>query len=148
VSILPNAGANAGGLRALSLLMGAFLIFMGIDKVDWLRDGGILAARLQKWLERAPPASRWYLETVAIPGAPVFARLVMLGEVAAGTALVCGFRVRLAAAVALLMVLNYHFACGVLFHYSYLTNGYGLPVLGGLLALALGGTRLPFSVSK
>ena len=45
------------------------------------------------------------------------------------------------------MVPNFHFACGVLFHYSDLTNGYGLPVLGGLLALALGGDRLPFSVS-
>jgi hypothetical protein len=36
----------------------------------------------------------------------------------------------------------------VLFHYRYLTNGYGLPVLGGLLALALGGSRLPLSLSK
>jgi hypothetical protein len=46
------------------------------------------------------------------------------------------------------MVLNFHFASDVLLHYSYLTNGYGLPVIGGLLALAIGGRRLPFSVSK
>ena len=29
---------------------------------------------------------------------------------------------------------------------EYLRNGYGLPVLGGLLALAVGGTRLPLSL--
>ena len=37
---------------------------------------------------------------------------------------------------------------GYIFKYSYLTNGYGLPVLGGTLALALGGARLPFSLRK
>ena len=142
-----QVGSSAGGLRALSLIMGVFFIFMGIDKTGWLTDNGILARRLQEWLAAAPLASRWYLETIAIPGAPVFARLVPLGEVAAGTALVCGFRVRLASAMALLMVLNFHFASDVLFHYSYLTNAYGLPVLGGLLALAIGGRRLPFGVS-
>ena len=143
-----HAGSRAGGLRALSRIMGVFLIFMGIDKIVWVMDGEILARRLREWLEAAPPVSRWYLDMVALPGAPVFARLVPLGELAAGTALVCGFRVRLTAAVALLMVLNLHFASDVLFHYSYLTNGYGRPVLGGLLALVIGGTRLPFGVSS
>ncbi|MGH9370914.1 MAG: hypothetical protein ACRD15_05230 [Vicinamibacterales bacterium] len=46
------------------------------------------------------------------------------------------------------MVLNFHFAMGVLLQYSYLWNGYGPPVLGGLLALVIGGARLPFSVSR
>jgi hypothetical protein len=45
-------------------------------------------------------------------------------------------------------VLNFHFASGELFRYEFLTNAYGLPVLGGLVALALGGGRLPWSVSK
>ena len=63
-------------------------------------------------------------------------------------ALLCGIKVRWAASVALLMVLNFHFASDVLFHYSYLTNAYGPPVVGGLLALAIGGTRLPFTLSK
>jgi uncharacterized membrane protein YphA (DoxX/SURF4 family) len=141
-------GSHAGALRVLSLIMGVFLIFMGISKIGWLSDSGRLMELLQEWLGTAPPPSRWYLEHVAIPGAPVFARLVMLGEIATGTALACGFKVRLAATAALLMVLNFHFASDVIFHYSYLTNGYGLPVLSGLLALAIGGRRLPLSVSK
>ena len=97
MSILAQASSSTGGLRALSLIMGVFLIFMGIDKVGWLMDDAFLTGRLQEWLRTAPAASRWYLETVAIPAAPLFARLVPLGELAAGTALVCGFRVRLAA---------------------------------------------------
>lgn len=141
-------GSNAAGLRVLSLTSGVFLVFMGIDKIDWLSDVGPLNRLFYEWLETAPPANRWYLETLAIPGAPVFARLVPLAELTAGAALISGFRVRLVAAAALFMVLNFHFASDVLFHYSYLINPYGPPVLGGLLALAIGGTRLPFSVSK
>ena len=140
--------SGASALRILSLVMGVFLVFMAIDKILWLTDTAFLTSRLYEWLQTARPPNRWYLENVAIPGAPLFARLVMLGELATGAALICGFRVRMAAGVALFMVLNFHFASDVLFHYSYLTNGYGPPVLGGLLALAIGGARLPFSVSK
>ena len=139
---------SASGLRVLSIALGVFLIFMGLDKVDWLMDSSLLVRRLQEWRGPAPPLVRWYLDTIAIPGVPVFARLVPVGELVAGAALVCGIKVRLAASVSLLMVLNFHFASDVLFHYSYLTNPYGPPVLGALLALAIGGTRLPFTLSK
>ena len=37
------------------------------------------------------------------------------------------------------MALNFHIGSGALFKYSFLTNGYGLPVLGSTLALALAG---------
>ena len=139
---------TAAGLRVLSLMLGVFLIFMSVDKIDWLMDGTILTRRLQQWHASAPPMSRWYLEAVAIPGAVLFARLVPLAELAAGAALVTGVRVPLAATLSLLMVLNFHFASDVLLHYSYLSNAYGPPVLGGLLALAIGGRRLPFSLSR
>ncbi len=148
MSMLGNVGSHAGALRILSVMMGVFLVCMGLTKIDWLMDGGILAQMLQEWRGTARPLARWYLDTVAIPGAPVFARVVLLAELVAGAALVLGVRVRLTAALALLMVLNFHVASDVIFRYSYLTNGYGLPVLGSLLALALAGTRLPFSVSR
>ena len=45
------------------------------------------------------------------------------------------------------MILNFHFAMGILFQSAYLTNGFGLPVVGGLSALAIGAQRQPFSVS-
>ena len=137
----------AVGLRGLSVLIGVFLIFMGLAKTAWLTDSGILLAELERWRGLAPAPSLWYLETVAIPGAPLFARLVPLGELATGAALVVGYRVQFAAAMALLMVVNFHFASGIVFTYGYLTNGYGLPVLGGLFALAVGGAGLLFGVS-
>ena len=146
MSILERSGA--GGLRVLSLFMGVFLISMGFGKLGWLTDSSFLVAELRGWWGSAPALSRWYIDTVAIPGAPLFARLVLFGELASGAALVAGFRVRLAAGVAMLMVLNFHFTMGVMFHWAYLTNGYGLPVIGGLAALTLGARRLPFSFSR
>jgi uncharacterized membrane protein YphA (DoxX/SURF4 family) len=134
-------------LRLLSVFMGIFFLFMALDKTAWMADPGLLTTQLRGWHDAAPPPSRWYLERVAIPGAPVFARLVLVGEFAVGVALIAGFRVRLAATAGLFMVLNFHFAMGVLLKYSYLWNGYGPPVLGSLLALAIGGARLPLSVT-
>ena len=147
MSVLPKAGSHAWALRALSIAMGVFLIFMGLDKIGWLMDGSILTRRLLEWRGMARPFARWYIDTIALPGAPMFARLVPLAELAAGTALMLGMRVRLAAALALLMVINFHVAADVMFRYDYLSNAYGPPVLGGLLALAIGGVRLPLSVS-
>jgi uncharacterized membrane protein YphA (DoxX/SURF4 family) len=143
-----SRGSSATGLRVLSLFLGVFFLFMGLDKLAWLSDPGLLTKQLNDWVATSPPAGQWYLRTVAIPGAPVFARLVLAGELGTGVALLLGFKPRLAALVGLIMVLNFHFAMGVLLQYSYLWNGYGPPVLGGLLALVIGGAGLPFCLSS
>ena len=148
MSFLARLGSSNGARRSVSVALGVCLIFVGLDKIDWLTEDGCLMGRLQEWREAARPLPRWYLENVALPGAPVFARLIPIAELAAGSALVLGFKVRLAAALALLMVLNFHFASDIIYRYDYLINAYGLPILGGLLALAVGGAKLPFSLSK
>lgn len=142
------ASREATGLAVLRVLLGVFLLFEGINKWSWLLDHAPLTARLQEWLSTAFSANRWYITTVCLPWASVFARLVMLGELAAGLALIVGVWTRLAAVLAFLMVLNFHFASGALFQYRFLTNGYGLPVLAGLLALAIGGAKLPWSLKR
>jgi uncharacterized membrane protein YphA (DoxX/SURF4 family) len=141
-------GSTGYALRLLALAMGVFFIFNGLDKLPWFLDSNILAERLDGWQASAHPASRWYVENIAAPGVPLFARIVPLAELAAGAALVFGFWTRLAAAMALLMVANFHVARGLFFSTEILTDGVGLPVLGALLTLAITGTRLPFSVSK
>ena len=146
MALRTSIGSPAAGLRVLSLALGVFFLFMGLDKIPWLGDPGLLTRQLHDWLANAPPPSRWYIQTIAIPGSAVFAPLVLVGELTVAAALLCGFQVRLAAVAGLFMVLNFHFAMGVLLRFSYLWNGYGPPVLGGLLALAIGGARLPFSV--
>lgn len=134
-------------LRMLSLIMGVFMLFMGLDKIGWFTDGGaFLTMRLDEWRYTVRPLSQWYIERIALPGVPVFSKLVPMGELATGLALLAGVQVRAAALVALLMVLNFHVASDVLFRASYLINGYGPPVLGALLTLALAGRRLPLSV--
>ena len=142
------ANREATGLAVLRVLLGVFFLFEGINKWPWLFDHAPLAARLQEWLPSAFSANRWYLSTVCLPWVHVFARLVMLGELAGGLALIFGVWTRLTAALTFLMVLNFLFASGALFQYRFLTNGYGLPVLGGLLALAIGGARLPWSLRR
>jgi uncharacterized membrane protein YphA (DoxX/SURF4 family) len=142
------ASPQARGLRALSVLLGVFFLFEGISKIGWLVDPSPLTVRLTGYLEDAVVWNRGYLENVCIPWAPVFARLVLFGELATGLALITGVWARYAAAVALLMVMNIHFASGLLFQYSFLTNGYGFPVVGGLLALAIGAVGLPLSLKR
>jgi uncharacterized membrane protein YphA (DoxX/SURF4 family) len=135
-------------LRVLSIALGVFLLFMGLDKLDWFADSGFLERRLQEWRGMARPIARWYLDLIAIPGAPVFARVVPIAELSAGSALILGIWIRWAAVLAMLMVINIHFAADIIFRYDYLINGYGLPILGGFAALALGGKRLPWSLSR
>jgi uncharacterized membrane protein YphA (DoxX/SURF4 family) len=117
------------------------------SKLAWFADSNILLQKFQNiFLPKAPPIVRWYLETVCIPGTPLFARLVPLGELTAGLALIFGFWPRMTAIVAFLTVLNFHFATSAFWSIDFLRDGTGLPLLGGLLAIAISGKRLPFSV--
>jgi uncharacterized membrane protein YphA (DoxX/SURF4 family) len=126
-------------LLAVRIALGVFFIFEGWDKLPWMANPGLLTDALRKWADTGVPASKWYIETVLIPGAPLFARLVFLGEVATGLALLSGVWLRLAAVIAFFMVLNIHFAHSSIFQYGFLSKGDGLPILGGLLALAITG---------
>jgi uncharacterized membrane protein YphA (DoxX/SURF4 family) len=132
----------------LALLLGGYLVFNGLQKIAWFTDSSILAERLNAWLQNAAPGTRWYIDTIARPGVPMFARLVPLVELSTGAAIMLGFWTRLAAALGLVLVVNLHLARGFFYEWAFLADGTGLPVLGGLLALTLGGARLPFSVSK
>jgi uncharacterized membrane protein YphA (DoxX/SURF4 family) len=136
------------GLALLRVCIGVFFVFEGIGKIPWLSNPSILAGQLSAWAQAVPPGS-WshlYLERVALPYVTYFARLVPLGEMISGVALIAGVWTPFFAFVAFFMALNFQFASGALFKYSILTSGYGLPVLGSTLALALGGVRLPWSI--
>ncbi len=135
------------GLTLLRVCIGVFFIFEGLGKIRWFADPSILAGQFTNWSHAAAAGSisQWYLERIAIPGVSTFARLVPLGEICSGLALLVGFWTPLAAFVTFFMALNFHIAAGTLFKYSFLTNAYGLPVLGSTLALAVGGVGLRWS---
>ena len=136
------------GLTLLRIFIGVFFIFEGLGKIRWFVNTSQLAGMFSSWSQAAAPGSvsHWYLEHIALPGLSVFARLVPLGEITSGVALVAGFWTPLFAFVAFFMALNFQIASGAVFKYSFLTSGYGLPVLGATLALAIGGIRLPWSI--
>jgi uncharacterized membrane protein YphA (DoxX/SURF4 family) len=136
------------GLAIIRICIGLFFIFEGLGKLRWFADSSMLANQLAGW-HQAVASGSWsarYLERFAIPGAAIFARLVPLGELGSGLALLVGFWTPLFAFVAFCLALNFQFASGALFKYSVLTSGYGLPVLGATLGLAIGGVRLRWSV--
>lgn len=142
------ANRQAAGLVVARIAIGVFMLFEGLGKLGWLLSAAALSAQLHGWLETAWPANRWFLVTIAIPGAALFARLVAVGELSCGVALVLGTWTRIAALLGFLMVLTFHFASGAIFQFKFLSNGYGLPVLGSLLALAIGGAKLPWSLKR
>jgi uncharacterized membrane protein YphA (DoxX/SURF4 family) len=136
------------GLAIIRICIGLFFIFEGLGKLRWFADSSMLANQLAGW-HQAVASGSWsarYLERFAIPGAAIFARLVPLGELGSGLALLVGFWTPLFAFVAFCLALNFQFASGALFKYSVLTSGYGLPVLGATLGLAIGGVRLRWSI--
>lgn len=150
MAVAPGQKAGAGrgqavGLVILRFCAGVFMFFFGFEKASWLLDSTPLATLLSFWLTDAPPTSRWFLERL-MPGAPVFARVLPIAAMLGGGALVLGFWTRMAAALSLLVVLGLQLAAGSMFRYAYLTDGSGLPLVGALLALIIGGGKLPWSV--
>ena len=125
----------------LRISIGVFFLFEGIGKATWFTDPSILTTQLSGWSNAAPAGSisHWYLARFALPAAPIFARLVPLGEMCCGVALIVGFWTPIFAFIAFFMALNFQIASGAVFKYSFLTSGYGFPVLGSTLALALAG---------
>jgi uncharacterized membrane protein YphA (DoxX/SURF4 family) len=139
---------QATGLAILRICIGVFFLFESFLKIGWITEPAILGRQLAAWANAAPTGSiaAWYLHRIALPGVAVFARLVPLGEFSCGLALIAGFATPIPAFIAFFMALNFQIASGAIFKYSFLTSGYGLPVLGSTLALAVGGVRLPWSI--
>lgn len=136
------------GLLVVRIALAVFFIFEGWGKRAWVTHPELLAAILQRWAAAGMPLGKWYIDTFLMPGVSVIARLVFLGEVAAGVAFLFGSWTRTAAILTFLMVLNIHVAHSSIFQYGFLSKGDGLPILGGLLALAIAGRDLPLSLSS
>ena len=133
-------------LRLLTIGVGLFFLGMSLNKVAWLDNPDLLAQRFQGWLPDAAPYATVYLEAIAIPGAPVFARLVPIGEFLTAVAMLTGVCTRLAAGVAVAMILNFHLATSSFSSWDFLRDGTGPPLFAALLALAIAGRDLPFSL--
>lgn len=133
-------------MRILAFGVGVFFLAMSVNKITWLMEPELLAQRFQRWLPNASWYARPYLEAVAIPGAPLFARLVPIGEFLTALALLAGVYTNIAAALALLMIAQFHLATSSYSSLEFLRDGTGPPLFAALIALALTGGPLPMSL--
>jgi uncharacterized membrane protein YphA (DoxX/SURF4 family) len=138
--------STAIALRVLALGLGVFFVAMSINKIAWLADATLLSDRFVRWIPLASPSVRWYLDSIALPMAPILARAIPVSEFGVGLSFVIGLWIRPAAALALFLVLNFHFGTGALYAWEFLRDGTGPPVLAALVALVIGGRDLPLTI--
>ena len=139
-------GSTAIALRVLALGLGVFFVAMSVNKIAWLTNANLLSDRFVQWAPAASPDVGWYLDTIALPVAPVLARAIPILEFCVGLSFVVGLWVRPAAAIALFLVLNFHFGTSALYAWEFLRDGTGPPVLAALVALLIGGRSLPLTI--
>jgi uncharacterized membrane protein YphA (DoxX/SURF4 family) len=135
-------------LRIIAVGVGLFFLGTAFNKLAWFGDPSQLTQRFQRWLPSASGYARLYLEMVAIPGGAMFARVVPVAEFLTALSLLTGVYTNVAAAAALFMVLNFHTASSSFSSLAFLRDATGPPVIAALLALAIGGRRLPFSLRR
>jgi uncharacterized membrane protein YphA (DoxX/SURF4 family) len=124
-------------LALLRVAAGISLIGPGLHKLSWFLKPA-LEPQLASWVASAPhPLVASYLHLL-IPHAGWLARVVAVGELGLGALLVFGLLTPLAAALAFLMVLNFHFASGAMLSLDYLTGQDGLVYLLLFPVLLLG----------
>ena len=135
---LATGNARVPAWRVLGVGVGVFFIAMSANKIAWLSHPELLLDRFLRWAPTASPPVRWYLEHIATPAAPLLARAIPVGEMCVGIAFVLGIYVRPAAALALFLVLNFHFGTSAFVAWEFLRDGTGPPVIAALIAMLIG----------
>src|SRR5262245_54920744 len=84
---------QGSGLAVMRVSIGLFFLAEGVSKYRWFTDSSILTSQLASWAQGAQSGSLHgrFVEHVALPWVVYFARLVPLGEITAGVALIIGF---------------------------------------------------------
>lgn len=141
-------GVQSAGLalRVVALGIGVFFFATSYNKLGWLGEPTLLTQRFQLWLPDASPYARLYLEHLAIPGSAVFARVVPIAEFLTALSMLTGVYTNVAAAAALFMILNFHVATSSFSSVAFLRDATGPPIFAALIALALAGRQLPYSL--
>jgi NADH dehydrogenase len=123
----------------LRLAVAIFFLYSGYTKIEngWLTSSERLEKSLSSLEHNAPPASRWYIEHIGIPGVGLWTKLIPLGEAALGVSLLLGLLVRLSTFIGILTVLNFHLTNGTLLSVGFLGNPWAILVIASLLVLFL-----------
>jgi thiosulfate dehydrogenase (quinone) large subunit len=99
-------------LTLLRVYLGTVFLVAAIPKLRGDFTSGMAGFLQGKAMEQSYPFYRDFIQEVVLPNVGLFARLVTWGELLAGVLLILGLMTRLAAAVTLLLTLNYMLAKG------------------------------------
>ncbi len=123
----------------LRLALGALFLSSGIEKYHegWLSNPEPLLTSLRGFHEHASVYQLRYLDSVALPFASLWAKLICGGETALGISLLLGCLARTGALVGMLFVLNLYAANGSLFSLRFFGSPWSALVFCSLLALFL-----------
>jgi uncharacterized membrane protein YphA (DoxX/SURF4 family) len=123
----------------LRLAIGGLFLSLGVNKIHegWLSNPAPLQQSLNNFHQHAAGPQLTYLDSVAIPYAGLWSRLMAAGETAVAVSLLVGLLVRLSSLVAMIMVANFHAATGNLFSLNFFGSPWACLLLAGLLVLFL-----------
>ncbi len=126
-------------LFIIRLALGALMLHGGFEKYQegWLRNSAPLQASLESFQQHASAYQLRYLESVALPYASLWSKLICAGELALGVSLLLGCLVRLSTLVGMVYVLNLYAANGTLFSLSFFASPWSALLFSALLALFL-----------
>jgi len=145
-----NFIAESRGQTVKRAILALLRVYLGVVllKASWGKITGDFTPRLEGFVGRNvenAAAHGFYvgfLDSVVLPSAALFAFLVMWGEFLAGMALITGTATRLAAGVAMFLMLNFAFLKGAWFWSS--SNDWAFFFIG--LAVLLGAAGRAFGV--
>lgn len=124
---LPSSSTYGFWLAIFRIYTGAFWLMHGIPKfthsVDFMPPTGMMNGFLNNAITHTSGPYQWFLSSVVLPNAGLFAEMVRLGEVLTGLLLFLGLFTRAGAVIGILLSLNYLTASGDFAHLSVLLSG-------------------------
>ena len=126
----------------IRLAIGGLFLSIGLEKYHsgWLTNSQPLLDSLEHYLQHAAGVQLTYLNSVAIPYASIWSKLMTIGELAVAISLLLGLFVRFSSLIAIVMVLNFSAANGNLFSLNFFGSPWAALLLAGLLTTFLART--------
>lgn len=116
-------------LALLRIAAGISLFTTGLQKLAWFGNSQMLSQAFAKWAQHPGNAVVGKYLNFVSGHAGLFSKLVVMGELGLGALLILGFLTPLAALLAFVMVLQFHFGSGSMFGVEYLRGQSGLAYL-------------------
>ena len=123
----------------LRLTLGGLFLHLGIGKMStgWLLAADNLLNSLNNLHQTASGLQLTYIDSVAIPHAPLWSTLIALGETAVGVSLLLGLLVRFSSLVGIFMLLNFHSVTGSLYSLNFFGSSSAALIIVSFLVLFL-----------